>query len=88
MDELERIAQDHDNAEVMFTPFASLLRTAVEAVALAPRIAIALRPKAGSWMYLRFQMDDFTVEEMTAGEYLAFKEQLAPGEQEIGVFDR
>jgi hypothetical protein len=80
VDEFERIAQDHSNTEVMFSPFASLLRTAVEAVALGPRVAIALRPKAGSWMYLRFQIDELTVEEMTAGQYLAFKEMLAPGE--------
>jgi Sucrose synthase len=40
----------------------------------------ALRPRAGSWLYLRLNVDELTVDEISAGLYLAFKEQLAvPG---------
>lgn len=45
-----------------------------------PAAVQALRPKAGSWMYLRFNCDELTVDEISAGQYLAFKEHLVEGE--------
>jgi hypothetical protein len=145
MDELAAIGTKTGNPELCFTPFANLLRTAVEAVVLAPSIAMvracgcstavtltasmlvclpaaglvralllssccgccfghavgvltspsacyaapaaspplppqALRPRAGSWMYLRFNVDELSADEISAGQYLAFKEQLVEGE--------
>lgn len=38
-----------------------------------------MRPKAGSWIYLRFNVDELTVDEIDAGQYLAFKEHLVEG---------
>jgi hypothetical protein len=40
----------------------------------------ALRPRAGSWMYIRFNVDELSADEISAGQYLAFKEQLVEGE--------
>jgi sucrose synthase len=79
MDELAVIGEATNNQDICFTPFGNLLRTAVEAVVLAPSIAMALRPKAGSWIYLRFNADELTVDEINAGQYLAFKEHLVEG---------
>ncbi|WIA12982.1 hypothetical protein OEZ85_006594 [Tetradesmus obliquus] len=79
MDELAAIGAKTGNPELCFTPFANLLRTAVEAVVLAPSISMALRPRAGSWMYLRFNVDELSADEISAGQYLAFKEQLVDG---------
>lgn len=36
--------------------------------------------RAGSWIYLRFNVDELTADEISAGQYLAFKEQLVEGE--------
>lgn len=80
LDELSAIAAATDNPDLMFQPFAALLRTTAEVVVLGPRVALALRPKVGSWMYLRFMVDELSVEELTAAQYLAFKEQLVPSE--------
>lgn len=40
----------------------------------------ALRVRAGSWMYMRINVDELTADEINAGQYLAFKEQLVDGE--------
>lgn len=40
----------------------------------------ALRVRAGSWIYLRINVDELTADEIPAGRYLAFKEQLVEGE--------
>lgn len=40
----------------------------------------ALRVRAGSWIYMRINVDELTADEITAGQYLAFKEQLVEGE--------
>lgn len=79
MDELNAIGEATGNPDICFTPFGNLLRTAVEAVVLEPSIAMALRPKAGSWIYLRYNVDELTVDEVDAGQYLAFKEHLVEG---------
>jgi hypothetical protein len=51
LDELSAIAVATDNPDLMFQPFASLLRTTAEVVVLGPRVALALRPKVGSCCY-------------------------------------
>lgn len=79
MDALAKIASDTNNQDLMFTPFTNLLRTAVEAVVSTPCIAIALRPKAGSWAYVIFHCDELTADEMSASRYLALKERLVDG---------
>ncbi len=56
LDELNRIAKNSGNDEIMYSSFATLLRTAVEVVVKAPCVALALRPKAGSWLYVVFQV--------------------------------
>lgn len=76
VDELNRIAKESGNDDIMYSSFAALLRTAVEVVVMAPRVAVALRPKAGSWLYVVFQHDEMTAESLSTSEYLAFKERL------------
>lgn len=79
LDTFVQIGQANGNAEIEWTPFANLLRTAVEAVVASPSIALALRVRAGSWMYMRINVDELTADEINAGQYLAFKEQLVEG---------
>lgn len=67
----------------MQSPFIALLASCAACALLYPftlHCLQALRPKAGSWIYLRFNADELTVDEINAGQYLAFKEHLVEGE--------
>lgn len=79
LDAFIQIGEATGNPEIAWTPFANLLRTAVEAVVASPSINMALRVRAGSWIYLRINVDELTADEIPAGRYLAFKEQLVEG---------
>ncbi|GBF96697.1 sucrose synthase, partial [Raphidocelis subcapitata] len=78
-DELAAIAAATGAAGLPASPVAALFRSAVEVVVQAPSIAIALRPKPGSWLYALVHADGLTADEMTASSYLAFKERLCDG---------
>ncbi|KAM0871195.1 hypothetical protein ACQ4PT_039568 [Festuca glaucescens] len=42
----------------------------------APWVSLAIRPRRGVWDYVRVNVSELPVEELTVSEYLAFKEQL------------
>lgn len=79
VDELAAIAASTGNAGLMQSPLAALFKTAVEVVVQAPSIAIALRPKPGSWLYCLIHSDGLTADEIATSQYLAFKERLKDG---------
>jgi sucrose synthase len=43
---------------------------------LPPWVALAIRPRPGVWDYIRVNVSELAVEELTVSEFLAFKEQL------------
>lgn len=47
-----------------------------EAFVLPPWVGLALRPKPGVWEYMRINVDEMAVEELTVSEYLSYKECL------------
>lgn len=47
---------------------------------LPPFVAIAIRPRPGVWEYVRVNVYDLSVEQLTIPEYLRFKEELLDGE--------
>lgn len=53
--------------------------TMQEAIVLPPWIALAIRPRPGVWEYVRVNVSELAVEELTVPEYLQFKEELADG---------
>jgi sucrose synthase len=50
-----------------------------EAMVLPPWVGFAVRPRPGIWEYVRINVDELTLEELSVSEYLGFKEQLAIG---------
>ena len=81
VDEMQRLADDGDEPELMFMPLTNLLRSAVEVVVVAAgnRVAMPFRPRAGEWLYVAFQADSLLLEELSASQYLAIKESLVDG---------
>lgn len=50
-----------------------------EAIVIPPWVALAIRPRPGVWEYVRVNISELAVEELTVPEYLQFKEELADG---------
>ncbi|CAL5425969.1 unnamed protein product [Camellia sinensis] len=77
IDELENIIGD-DKA-LIDGPFSEVLKSAQEAIVLPPFVAIAVRPRPGVWEYVRFNVYELSVEQLSVSEYLHFKEDLVDG---------
>jgi len=56
--------------------FDDLIGAAQEAIVIAPWVALAIRPRPGIWDYVRVNVSELAVEELTVAEYLKFKESL------------
>lgn len=44
---------------------------------LPPWVGFAVRPRPGIWEYVRINVEELLVEELSVTEYLGFKESLA-----------
>lgn len=81
LDELEKvISGDEAKLKLKDGPFSEVLKSAQEAIVLPPYVAIAVRPRPGVWEYVRVNVHELSVEELTVSEYLCFKEELVDGE--------
>ena len=47
---------------------------------MPPFVAIAVRPRPGVWEYVRVNVYELSVDNLTVAEYLRFKEELVDGE--------
>ncbi|KAI3973157.1 hypothetical protein MKX01_020892 [Papaver californicum] len=68
-----------NNKKLADSVFGEVLRSAQEAIVLPPWVALAVRPRPGVWEYIRVNVDALATEELTASEYLQFKEDLVNG---------
>nr|CAD1827289.1 unnamed protein product [Ananas comosus var. bracteatus] len=59
-----------------------VLRAAQEAIVIPPWVALAIRPRPGVWEYIRVNVSELAVEQLSVSEYLQFKEQLVNGSTE------
>ncbi|XP_061967950.1 sucrose synthase 2 [Populus nigra] len=80
IDELDNIVCD-DAARLSLKegPFSEVLKAAQEAIVLPPFVAVSIRPRPGVWEYVRVDVSQLKVEELTVSEYLRFKEELVDG---------
>ncbi|KAI3800923.1 hypothetical protein L1987_29023 [Smallanthus sonchifolius] len=77
LDELENIIGDDASRQKLTDgPFGDALKTAQECIVLPPFVALAVRPRPGVWEYVRVDAYQLSVEQLTASEYLVFKEEL------------
>lgn len=70
------IADDLGKMKLTGGPFNEVIKSAQEAIILPPFVAIAIRPRPGVWEYVRVNVHELSVEQLTVSEYLQFKEQL------------
>ncbi|KAF7154318.1 hypothetical protein RHSIM_Rhsim01G0287000 [Rhododendron simsii] len=81
IDELDKVigVDDRANLTLRDGPFGEVLKSAQEAIVLPPFVAIAVRPRPGVWEYVRVNVHELSVEQLSVSEYLQFKEQLVDG---------
>jgi len=78
IDELDNvIGDDQTRLDLTDGPFSEVLKSAQEAIVLPPFVAIAVRPRPGVWEYVRVNVHELSVEQLSVAEYLQFKEALA-----------
>ncbi|XP_073136725.1 sucrose synthase 2 [Henckelia pumila] len=83
IDELDNIIGDDDSGKKLSDgSFGEVLKSAQEAIVLPPFVAIAVRPRPGVWEYVRVNVHELSVEQLTVSEYLRFKEELVNGHDE------
>ncbi|THG05022.1 hypothetical protein TEA_014231 [Camellia sinensis var. sinensis] len=87
IDEFENVVgKDGVMQELKESPFSQILKSAQvnaalkEAIVLPPFVAIAIRPRPGVWEYVRVNVYELSVEQLSVPEYLRFKEELVDGE--------
>ncbi|XP_028111669.1 sucrose synthase 2-like [Camellia sinensis] len=75
IDEFENVVGEDG---VIFFLLAHLINTSQlqEAIVLPPFVAIAIRPRPGVWEYVRVNVYELCVEQLSVSEYLRFKENL------------
>lgn len=77
LDEIDNVISDHEARESLSNgPFGEVIKSAQEAIILPPFVAIAVRPRPGVWEYVRVNVFELSVEQLTVSEYLKFKEDL------------
>ncbi|KAG0568303.1 hypothetical protein KC19_6G010800 [Ceratodon purpureus] len=79
LDELNNIVDEEKAAKIKDGAFGNLLLNCQEAIVLPPWMGFAVRPQPGIWEYVRINVEELMLEELTVSEYLGYKELLANG---------
>ncbi|KAK9136835.1 hypothetical protein Sjap_007429 [Stephania japonica] len=89
VDELEKVIGETRGGQTLIDGiFGEVIKSAQvrrsnsheEAIVLPPFVAIAIRPRPGVWEYVRVNVYELSVEQLTVSEYLKFKEELVDHE--------
>ncbi|KAJ1689882.1 hypothetical protein LUZ63_014037 [Rhynchospora breviuscula] len=72
-----QLLAEYESAEIQKLPvFDEVIHASQEAIVLPPWVALAIRPRPGVWEYIRVNVSELAVEELSVAEYLKFKESL------------
>ncbi|XP_020270187.1 sucrose synthase 2 [Asparagus officinalis] len=74
--EYEAVISEEERKKLKDGAFEDVIRAAQEGIVIPPWVALAIRPRPGVWEYVRLNVNELRVEELTVPEYLQFKEQL------------
>ncbi|KAK3194150.1 hypothetical protein Dsin_025460 [Dipteronia sinensis] len=73
------IGEDEAKQHLRDGPLIDILKVTQEAIVLPPYVALAVRPRPGVWEYVRVNVNELNVEQLSVSEYLHFKEELVNG---------
>ncbi|KAK9288969.1 hypothetical protein L1049_017440 [Liquidambar formosana] len=81
IDELANVVNEEEGMQKLGdSPICKVLKSAQEAIVLPPFVAIAIRPRPGVWEYVRVNVYELSVDQLSISEYLQFKEELVDGQ--------
>lgn len=77
---MKSMKEDEGVHKLQDSAFVKFLQSSQEAIVLPPFVAIAVRPRPGVWEYIRVNVYELSVDNLTVAEYLRFKEELVDGQ--------
>ncbi|KAG0601391.1 hypothetical protein M758_11G106700 [Ceratodon purpureus] len=83
---LDQLSSHQNAADIKASAFGKLLDNCQEAIVSPPWVGFAVRPKPGIWEFVRINVEELIVEELSVSEYLIFKERLANGSDSLDPF--
>ncbi|KAJ8476240.1 hypothetical protein OPV22_019967 [Ensete ventricosum] len=84
--EYAAVFSEADREKLKDGAFEDVIKAAQEAIVIPPWVALAIRPRPGVWEYVRVNISELAVEELTVAEYLHFKEELVDGSSQNNNF--
>ncbi|ONK61127.1 uncharacterized protein A4U43_C08F26520 [Asparagus officinalis] len=84
--EYETLISEDERKKLKDEAFEDVIKAAQEGIVIPPWVALAIRPRPGVWEYVRLNINELKVEELTVPEYLQFKEQLVEENTENNNF--
>ena len=86
-DEFVQFCEEGNQDELLRCPLAQALKNSQEAAIDDPWLYIDVRPGVARWHYLRYHFETMTFEEVSAAEFLAFKERLVNGHSQEPILE-
>lgn len=77
--EFQQFCSTENKHELCDTSVSRMIRQAQEAAIDTSWIYLAIRPRKATWIYIRFHLEAMELEEVSASEFLRFKERLILG---------
>jgi sucrose synthase len=85
-DEFESFCRAHGDTDLARSELARLIGVTQEAAMAAPWLYLAVRTRIARWSYLRFHIDTMQHETVSVSDYLAFKERLRNGSEQVADY--
>lgn len=77
--EYEAVIPEVEMQKLKDGAFDVFLTAVQEAIVIAPFVALAIRPRPGVWEYVKVNVNELSIEELTVPDYLRFKEEIVNG---------
>lgn len=81
-DDFIAFCREKDLQDVLSSPLAVALKKAQEALATDSWFYLVIRPRVATWHYLRYNLEERTLKEISVSEFLSIKEKLVTGTTE------
>lgn len=86
-DTFVQFCEEDNQKELLHSPLGQALKKSQEAALDDPWLYLDVRPGVARWHYLRYHFEAMTFEEVSASEFLAFKERLVNGHSQEPILE-
>ncbi len=86
-DEFKLFCEETENEELLDSPLADAIAHTQEAAIATPWLYLDVRPRVAQWNYLCFHFETMTLEEVSAAQFLFFKECLVTSDPGFRILE-